>query len=159
MTYSHNRRSEMSVATELRTHCEHQREAVARVCRRCGTSVVENTTFCGKCGRQFKGEGVAGVTPQQDEMEPKHIPEQGLDPGPSAWANREEAKFEKRILKAAHRMSPVIVAIRPESRNRSRIYVNGDRVWIGSTYYMAKDAAKHVIKRLEDEGFEVIPDI
>ena len=159
MAYRHNRGSEISVVTELDAHCGPQREAVASVCPRCGTSVIENTSFCGKCGRLFKGEGVAGGTPQRDEMEPKHIPEQGLDPGASTWANREEAKFEKRILKAAHRVSPVIVTIRPESRNRFRIYVNGDRVWVGSTYFMAKDAAKHVIKRLEDEGFEVIPNI
>jgi len=81
------------------------------------------------------------------------MPEQGLDPDARAGANREEAKFEKRILKAAHRMSPVIVAIRLESRNRFGTYVNGDRVWVRSTYFIAKDAAEHVIKRLEDEGF------
>jgi len=159
MPYRHNNGFEISVETELRSHRGPKREAVAHVCPRCGTSAVENTTFCGKCGRQFKGEGVAGGTPQQDEMEPKHTPEQGLDPGASAWANREEAKFKKRIFKAAHRMSPVIVAIRPQSRNRFRIYVNGDRVWVASTYFMAKDAANHVINRLEDEGFEVIPNI
>jgi hypothetical protein len=126
-------------------------------CNGCGASVVENTTFCGKCGRQLKGEGVAGGSPQRNEMEPKHMPERALDPGAGARARREEARFEKCVLKAARRMSPVIAAMRPESRNRFGIYVNGDRVWLGPTYFIAKDAAEQVIKRLEDEGFEVIP--
>ena len=128
-------------------------------CNSCGASAVENTTFCGKCGRQLKGEGVAGGSPQRDEMEPKHMPERGLDPGAGARARREEARFEKRVLKAAHRMSPVIVAIRPQSRNCFGTYVNGDRVWVRSTYFIAKDAAEHVIKRLEEEGFKVIPNL
>lgn len=127
------------------------------VCPNCGASVVENTTFCGKCGRQFKGEGVAGGSPQRDEMEPKHMPERGLDPGARAGAKREEARFEKRLLKAAKRMSPVIIILRSESRSRFGIYVNGDRVWLGARHIIAQDTAERVVKRLEAEGLEVIP--
>jgi len=70
---------------------------------------------------------------------------------------RAEAGFEKRLLKAAKRMSPVIVGIRSESRNRFGIYVNGDRVWVVSRHIIAQDTAERVVKRLEAEGLEVIP--
>ena len=93
-------------------------------CPNCGASVVENTTFCGECGRQLKGE---------------------------------EARFEKRSLKAAKRMSPVIITLRSESGSRFGIYVNGERVWAGSAHVIAQDTVGQVIKRLEAEGFEVIP--
>jgi hypothetical protein len=70
---------------------------------------------------------------------------------------RAAARFEKHLLKAAQRMSPVIVGIRSESRNRFGIYVNGKRVWLGSRHIIAQDTAERVIKRLEAEGLEVIP--
>ena len=54
-------------------------------------------------------------------------------------------------------MSPVIVGIRSESRNRFGIYVNGDRVWVVSRHIIAQDTAERVVKRLEAEGLEVIP--
>ena len=93
-------------------------------CPNCGASVVENTTFCGECGHQLKGE---------------------------------EARFEKRSLKAAKRMSPVIVTVSCQARNRSGVYVNGDCVWLGSEHIIAQGTARQVVKRLEAEGFEVIP--
>jgi len=68
------------------------------------------------------------------------------------------ARFEKHLLKAAERMSPVIVTVSSQTRNRYGIYVNGDCVWLGSRHIIAQGTARQVVKRLAAEGFEVIPD-
>jgi len=56
-------------------------------------------------------------------------------------------------------MSPVIITLRYESRGRFSIYVNGDRIWMGSEQVIAQHTVEQVIKRLEDEGFEVVPNL
>jgi hypothetical protein len=68
------------------------------------------------------------------------------------------ARFEKRLLNAAQRVSPVIVSISSQSENRYGIYVNGDRVWAGSRNIIAQGTARQIVERLKAEGFEVIPD-
>lgn len=55
-------------------------------------------------------------------------------------------------------MSPVIVTVSSRARNRYGVYVNGDCVWLGARYIVAQGTATQVVKRLEAEGFKVIPD-
>ena len=68
------------------------------------------------------------------------------------WA---EARFEKRMLKAAKRKSPVKVTVSSRGGMRPGVYVNGVRVYVGIEETIVVARARGVVKSLEAQGFEV----
>jgi len=71
---------------------------------------------------------------------------------------RTEARLEKNALKAANRKSPVMVTISSRGGTRQGVYVNGDRVYVGTETTIVLAKARDVVKRLESQGFEVVSD-
>lgn len=73
------------------------------------------------------------------------------------WLNRwGERSFEKRLIKAAQRKSPVTVEVSTQARNRFAVLVNGDNLWVEIKQFIALTKAREIVKRLEAQGFEVI---